>query len=72
MSPDASARAAPYWLTGPALVKAKWEVFYDLQAAVAKCKEEAPAWVSKSDEPTDLLSLYEERRQERKGRKNEI
>ena len=59
-------------LTGPALVKAKWEVFYDLQAAVAKCKEEAPAWVSKSDEPTDLLSLYEERRQERKGRKNEI
>ncbi len=59
-------------LTGPALVKAKWEVFYDLQAAVTKCKEAAPDWVSKSDEPTDLLSLYEKRRQERRGTGNEI
>ncbi len=31
-------------LTGQNVVKAKWEVFYDLKAAVEKCKELAPGY----------------------------
>ena len=47
-------------LTGHDQVKAKWEVFYDLKAAVEKtCELAAP-------EKPDLLAMYEGRRQERK------
>ena len=51
------------------IVKAKWEVFYDLKAAVEKCRELAPDWEPASAEKPDLLAMYEGRRQERrKGR----
>ncbi|HML88859.1 MAG TPA: uracil-DNA glycosylase [Methylomusa anaerophila] len=53
-------------LTGKELVKAKWEVYYDLQAAVEKCREYAPAYDFKSAEPPDLLALYTPRRDSRK------
>lgn len=56
-------------LTGSDLVKAKWEVFYDLKAAVEKCRELAPGCELASPEKPDLLAIYEPRRQERrKGR----
>jgi DNA polymerase len=53
-------------LTGQDIVKAKWEVFYDLKAAVEKCKELAPDWELASAAKPDLLAMYEGRRQERK------
>lgn len=52
-------------LTGQSLIKAKWEVYYDLKAAVEKCLELAPKWQSKSPVPPDLLTLYAERRAQR-------
>ncbi|MDR7868306.1 MAG: uracil-DNA glycosylase [Sporomusaceae bacterium] len=56
-------------LTGSDQVKAKWEVFYDLKAAVEKCRELAPGYELASPEKPDLLAMYEPRRQERrKGR----
>jgi len=56
-------------LTGQDIVKAKWEVFYDLKAAVEKCRELAPEWEPAAAEKPDLLAMYEGRRQERrKGR----
>lgn len=55
-------------LTGQDIVKAKWEVFYDLKAAVEKCRELAPDYALASSAPPDLLALYEGRRQERKKR----
>jgi uracil-DNA glycosylase family 4 len=53
-------------LTGHDQVKAKWEVFYDLKAAVEKCRELAPDYELASPEKPDLLALYETRRQERR------
>ncbi len=56
-------------LTGQDLVKGKWEVFYDLKAAVEKCRELAPGCELASADKPDLLAMYESRRQERrKGR----
>lgn len=52
-------------LTGKDLVRAKWETFYDLKAAVEKFSELAPGLVLKSDNPPDLLALYAERRRSR-------
>ncbi len=52
-------------LTGKELVKAKWEVFYDLKAVVDKLAELAPGLCLKSDPPPNLLELYEARRQKR-------
>lgn len=52
-------------LTGKELVKAKWEVYYDLKAAIEKCQQLAPEYNFKSDEPPDLLALYTERRNQR-------
>ncbi|VBB09850.1 Hypothetical protein LUCI_5148 [Lucifera butyrica] len=54
-------------LTGKELVKAKWEVFYDLKAAVEKCRELAPDYPLQSDVPPDLLALYAGRRQDRQA-----
>lgn len=53
-------------LTGQDIVKAKWEVFYDLKAAVEKCRELAPEWEPAAAERPDLLAMYEGRRQERR------
>jgi DNA polymerase len=53
-------------LTGKDLVKAKWEVFYDLSAAVAKCRELVPDYELQSGEKPDLLALYTERREARR------
>ncbi len=56
-------------LTGQDIVKAKWEVFYDLKAAVERCRELAPEWEPAAAERPDLLAKYESRRQDRrKGR----
>ena len=53
-------------LTGQDVVKAKWEVFYDLKAAVEKCRELSPEYELASAEKPDLLAMYESRRQERR------
>ncbi|WP_425059207.1 Type-4 uracil-DNA glycosylase [Sporomusa carbonis] len=55
-------------LTGKELVKAKWEVYYDLKAAVEKCQELAPGYDFKSSVPPDLLKLYASRRIDRLGK----
>ena len=52
--------------TGKALVKAKWEVYYDLQAAVAKALQLAPESSFKSEVP-DLLTEFSKRRDERRA-----
>lgn len=52
-------------LTGKDLVRAKWQVYYDLQAAVAKCREAAADYELKSAVPPDLLALYADRREKR-------
>lgn len=54
-------------LTGKELVRAKWETYYDLKAAVEKFAELAPGFVLKSERPPDLLAIFEERRQTRMG-----
>jgi uracil-DNA glycosylase, family 4 len=59
-------------LKGPDLVKAKWEVFYDLKAAVEKCREMAPDYELAAAERPDLLAMYESRRQERKNHRRQI
>ena len=56
-------------LVGKDLVKAKWEVYYDLKAAVEKCQELAPEYIFKSAEPPDLLALYRQRREQRQAAK---
>ncbi|MDF2875311.1 MAG: uracil-DNA glycosylase, family 4 [Sporomusa sp.] len=56
-------------LTGKDLVRGKWEVYYDLKAAVEKCAELAPEYMLKSPEPPDLLALYSQRREERQSPK---
>lgn len=53
-------------LTGKDLTKAKWEVYYDLKAAVEKCGELAPDYPLKAETPTNLLALFSERRDKRK------
>lgn len=53
-------------LTGKDLVKAKWDVFYDLKAALDKCRELAPEYQFQSPEKPDLLKLYAARRDERR------
>lgn len=55
-------------LTGKDLVKAKWEVYYDLKAAVEKCQELVPDWQLKTEPAPDLLQLYANRRAERQQR----
>lgn len=58
-------------LTGKELVKAKWEVFYDLQAAVTKCQELVPDYSLKSAVQPDLLAQFAGRREARhSARKN--
>jgi DNA polymerase len=52
-------------LTGKDLVRAKWETYYDLKAAVEKFTELAPDFLLKSENPPDLLALYKDRRQSR-------
>ena len=52
-------------LTGHDLVKAKWDVFYDLKAAVEKVAALAPDYRLQSTEPPDLLALYQQRRDAR-------
>jgi DNA polymerase len=49
-------------LTGKDLVKGKWEVYYDLKAAVEKCLEFAPGYQLKSPQPPDLLQQFASRR----------
>ncbi|CQR73041.1 Uracil DNA glycosylase superfamily protein [Sporomusa ovata DSM 2662] len=49
-------------LTGKDLVKAKWEVYYDMKAAVEKCQELAPGNDLKSETIPNLLELYNERK----------
>ena len=56
-------------LIGKDLVKAKWEVFYDLKAAVEKRQELTPEYLLKSTEPPDLLALYSQRHEQRKTKK---
>jgi DNA polymerase len=53
-------------LTGKELIKAKWEVFYDLKAAVEKCHELAPGYQLGSEEKPDLLQLFTPRREARR------
>lgn len=55
-------------LTGHDQVKAKWEVFYDLQAAVEKCRELAPDYELQAPVKPDLLAIYASRRDERRKR----
>lgn len=45
---------------GRALVEAKWQVFYDLQAAKERASKEKPDWVWKSESVVDLLGSLEE------------
>ena len=54
-------------LTGKELVKAKWEVFYDLQAAVTKCRELVPDYNLKSATQPDLLAQFSARRDARRS-----
>lgn len=52
-------------LTGSDLVKAKWEVYYDLKAAVEKLAVLAPGYALASVQAPDLLSIYANRRDAR-------
>ncbi len=48
-------------LGGDALKQAKWEVHYDLKAAVEKCREARPDHVFSSQPPPDLFALFPKR-----------
>lgn len=48
-------------LSGKALVEAKWAVFHDLQAALAKVQEAEPGYVFKGPAKVDLFSLCQRR-----------
>jgi uracil-DNA glycosylase family 4 len=52
-------------LTGKELVKAKWEVYYDLKAAVEKFVQLCPDYPLKSEHPPNLLEVFAERRTQR-------
>ncbi|WP_238528233.1 uracil-DNA glycosylase [Acetonema longum] len=54
-------------LTGKELVKAKWETFYDLQAAANRCTEIEPDYLLKSAAPLDLLALYSANKGKQRG-----
>ena len=53
-------------LTGEAEKKSKWDVVHDFEAAIAELQKLAPEWTLKSPQPTDLLTLYADRRNQRK------
>jgi DNA polymerase len=55
-------------LTGKELVKAKWEVFYDLEAAVKKCQELNAEFSLKSPQAPNLLAQYQTRRETRRAK----
>lgn len=55
-------------LTGKELVKAKWEVFYDLEAAIKKCQELEPDFSLASLTPPNLLEKYKTRREARRAK----
>ena len=57
-------------LSGNELVKAKWEVYYDLKAAVERISALSPTYELLSPEPPNLIALYEPRRAERSRRGN--
>ena len=46
---------------GESLKKAKWEVYYDLKAAVEKCRETHPDYVFASEPPPDLFDIFTKR-----------
>ena len=46
---------------GENLKKAKWEVYYDLKAAMEKCLERRPNYKFSSEESTDLFRLFPKR-----------
>ena len=48
-------------LYGRDLVKAKWDVFYDLEAARKRAEELAPKYQFMSDSKVDLFKLYQKR-----------
>jgi DNA polymerase len=50
-------------LSGQELFDAKWQVFYDLKAAVEKCAQLAPDYIFRSPEKPDLLAQFQTRRQ---------
>ena len=53
-------------LTGEAEKKAKWEVVHDFEAAIAELQKLAPDWNLKSPTLPNLLSLFADRRDQRK------
>ena len=55
-------------LTGKEVIAAKWDVFHDLQAAVAKARQSAPDWSPKGPAPYDLLAAFQARRIARQNR----
>lgn len=52
-------------LTGKQLVEAKWQVYYDLKAAVDKVAEAHPDYLFGHEQITNLLELYTPRKQAR-------
>lgn len=52
-------------LSGRQLVQAKWDVFYDLQAARERAEQLAPGYQFMSEAKTDLFSLFPRRVQSR-------
>ena len=52
-------------LTGQALIKAKWDVYYDFQAAKEKCLALAPNCDLKSATMPNLLEIYSARKESR-------
>ncbi len=49
-------------LSGDSLKQSKWEVYYDLKAALEKCQAERPGYVFASDPPPDLFEIFPKRR----------
>jgi DNA polymerase len=48
-------------LAGESLKQAKWQMHYDLKAAVEKCKEARPDYTFASERPPDLFALFPKR-----------
>lgn len=53
--------------TGKDLVKAKWDVFYDLQSAAKKCQELEPNYILKSEVQPDLLVCLANNKGKKRG-----
>ena len=53
--------------SGRALVDAKWQVYYDLNAAKERAAALRPDWVWQSDTPPDLLAALAGERAKRHG-----